>query len=124
MGTFSRWGGIVTITFDSPLFHDTPDLERRVRSRDADTSWVSASIAPESASAVRDFIELWLSRHPASTDDAIYAGYRASGGRRTAQRVRTARAELSNPKLGDPIIRTVGIGTSDAGGSARTWSLA
>ena len=62
----------MTIAFDTPLFLDTPELERRVRSLDPDTSWAAASIAPEAASAVRDFIMLFLARRPASTDDEIY----------------------------------------------------
>lgn len=113
----------MTITFDSPLFFDTPDLERRVRSRDPDTSWLAASIAPESAASVRDFIELFLARNPDSTDDTIYAAYRRSGGSRSPQRVRTARAELSAPKFGKPTIHTTGIGVSDAGGKSQTWSV-
>lgn len=114
----------MTMFADTPLFFDTPDLERRVRSNDPDTSWVAASIAPESAAAVRDFIEIWLARNPGSTDDAIYSAYRRSGGKRSPQRVRTARAELSNPRVGAPRIHTTGIGLSDAGGKSQEWSVA
>lgn len=114
----------MTITFDSPLFLDTEDIERRVRSNDPDTSWLAASITPEDAAGVRDFIVLFLARRPDQTDDQIFDAYKASGGTRTAQRVRTARAELSNPKHGTPEIIPSGIGTSAAGGKSTTWKLA
>ena len=114
----------MTITvFDSPLFLSTEDLERRVRSNDPDTSWLAAAIAPESAQSVRDFIELFLARRPGSTDEQIFEAYDASGGRRTPQRVRTARAELSNPKHGQPVIRATGTGVTANGGATQEWSL-
>lgn len=109
-----------TLPFD---FGDTPQLERRVRSRDPETSWEAATIGKEAASEVRDFIVLFLSRRPASTDDQIFAAYRAAGGRRTPQRIRTARQELSKPKTGDPQVKVAGIGVTAAGGSCRTWEL-
>ena len=102
----------------------TTNLERRVRSNDPDTSWAAAEIAPEQSTQVRDFIVLFLARKPASTDDQIYAAYKASGGRRTPQRVRTARAELSHPKTGLPTVRVAAvIGRTAIGGSCRTWEL-
>ena len=113
----------LTDQLHTPLFRSTEDLERSVRSNDPDPSWVAAAIAPDEKSAVRDYIVLFLARKPASTDDEIFAAYHQSGGRRTPQRVRTARQELSSPKTGDPLIETAGIGASASGGPARTWKL-
>ena len=108
---------------DTKLFENAYDLERAVRSRDPEPSWEAAAITPEQASEVADFITLFLARKPGSTDDEIFAAYKNSGGRRTPQRIRTAREGLVHPKHGDPTIRVAGIGTSAAGGSCRTWEL-
>jgi len=110
---------------DDLLFIDTPDLERRVRSRDPESSWAVAAITPGAAKSVCDFILAALTAAGPLTDDELYARYHAAGGRRTAQRVRTAREELVHPKEGKPQIRqAAAIGVSAAGNAARRWERA
>ena len=113
------------IVEDRPLYTGAADLERKVRSHDPETSWLAARVSKRRQGEVKDFIVLILARRGPLTDDAIYAAYRASGGRRTAQRVRTARAELVNPKFGDPQVKlSTVVGLSDAGGESQTWEVA
>jgi hypothetical protein len=109
---------------DPTLFSDTPDLERRVRSREAETSWEAAAISAEAAGSVRDFVLHALALGKPLTDDEIFAMYRAAGGTRTPQRVRTAREELTHPKVGDPLVKehTV-IGVSNFGNASRKWVI-
>jgi len=110
---------------DSAVFIDTPDPERRVRSHEAETSWVAATIQPGAAKSVRDSILHILATYGPLTDDEIYAQYRADGGMRTPQRVRTAREELINPKEGRRLIREHHhIGYSALGNAARQWVIA
>ena len=107
------------------LYTGAADLERKVRSRDPETSWEAARITNRRQGEVKDFIVLVLARLGPLTDDAICAAYRASGGRRTAQRVRTARAELVNPRFGNPQVKlSTVMGLSDAGGESQTWEVA
>lgn len=109
---------------DRPLYTGAADLERKVRSRDPETSWRAARISKRQQGEVKDFIVLILARRGPLTDDAIYRAYRASGGRRTPQRVRTARAELVNPKYGDPQVQlSAVVGLSEAGGPSQTWEV-
>ncbi|MCU1598542.1 MAG: hypothetical protein JWQ47_2281 [Glaciihabitans sp.] len=110
-----------------PLFTnlDTPDLERRVRSREAETSWQAAAISTADVKSVRAFVLQLLGRGRPLTDDEIYAVYRDAGGRRTPQRLRTAREELTHPKEGLPLVKEhVRIGTSQFGNPARQWVIA
>lgn len=101
-----------------------PNLERRVRSTDPDTSWQAAVIDGNEAIKVREWVELFLTRKPGSTDDEIFAAYKVSGGTRTAQRVRTARAELSKPVTGNPRVIPVGMGVSVNGEPSQMWAVA
>lgn len=105
-------------------FLGTALLERRVRSKDPATSWHAAVIDGAESIKVREWVELFLTRAPGSTDDEIFAAYKRSGGRRTAQRVRTARAELSNPVTGEPRVTPVGVGVSANGSPAQKWAVA
>lgn len=110
---------------DTRLFDDTPDLERRVRERDPESSWAAAQITPGQATVLKDTILAIIGDIGPATDDAIFADYRRRGGRRTGQRVRTARAELSHPKTGAPLIVEDNVtGLSDAGNRARRWVVA
>lgn len=103
----------------------TPHLERRVRSNDPDTSWDAAAIPAADANAVRHKVLAIIAARGPVTDDEIFTHYRTSGGTRTAQRVRTARAELSRPVVGDPIIREYDReGVSPTGAAARRWVIA
>lgn len=103
----------------------TPHLERRVRSNDPDPSWSAARITRSEANAVRRTILAIIATHGPITDEEIVTRYKASGGERTAQRVRTARAELSRPVHGDPLIRELDDkGTTSTGAAARRWVLA
>lgn len=103
----------------------TPHLERRVRTHDPEPSWDAARIAAPDANEVRVKVLAIVAARGPLTDDQIYAHYRASGGTRTAQRVRTARAELSRPVVGDPVLREYDrAGVSATGAPARRWVLA
>jgi hypothetical protein len=112
-------------TPDVPLFIDTPDLERRVHSHDAETSWQAAAISAADVKSVRIFVLQLLGRGRPLTDDEIYAAYRAAGGRRTPQRVRTVRESLTHPKEGLPLVKEhITIGISQFGNPARRWVVA
>ncbi len=103
----------------------TPNIERRVRSLDPATSWDAATITAPDANEVRNKVLTIVSARGPLTDDEIFARYRAAGGTRTAQRVRTARAELSRPITGDPLIREHDRdGISPTGAAARRWVIA
>jgi hypothetical protein len=107
------------------LFLDTPDLERRVRSHEAETSWAAAAISAATAVSIRDYVLQLLALGRPLTDDEIYARYRAAGGTRTPQRLRTAREELVHPKHGQPLVKEhVTVGTSQFGNPARRWVIA
>jgi hypothetical protein len=113
------------MTNDIFLFVDTPDLERRVRSREAETSWQAATISAADVKSVRAFVLQLLGRGRPLTDDEIYAAYRDAGGRRTPQRLRTAREELTHPKEGPHLVKEhISIGTSQFGNPARQWVIA
>ncbi len=115
------------MTIDSnstPLFRDAADLDRKVRSHDADSSWSAARITRPQQESVKDAILIILGKRGPLTDDEIYYAYRAAGGRRTPQRVRTARAELVNPKHGRPLVRLSNvIGISATGADAQKWEV-
>ena len=110
---------------DAAANEATPHLERRVRSHDPEPSWDAAQITAPDANEVRVKVFAIVAARGPLTDDEIYAHYRASGGTRTAQRVRTARAELSRPVTGDPILREYDrAGVSATGAAARRWVIA
>jgi hypothetical protein len=113
------------MTDDISLFVDTPDLERRVRSREAETSWQAAAISAPDVQSVRTCVLQILGRGRPMTDDEIYAAYRDAGGKRTPQRIRTAREALTHPKEGTPLVKEhIAIGTSQYGNPARRWVMA
>jgi hypothetical protein len=76
-----------------------PHLERRVRSRDNDTAWAAAAgINTADLSKLKVSILRILTDRGPLTDEAIYVEYVKRGyPRRTAQRVRTARHEITTP---------------------------
>lgn len=103
----------------------TPNLERRVRTHDPDTSWAAAAITSPDANEVRTKVLAIIAARGPIGDEQIFAMYRAGGGTRTAQRVRTARAELSRPITGDPLIREHDRGgVSPTGAPCRRWVIA
>ncbi|WP_434316379.1 hypothetical protein [Leifsonia sp. P73] len=103
----------------------TPNLERRVRSHDPETSWDAAAITAPDANEVRSKVLAIVAARGPIGDEQIFAMYRAGGGTRTAQRVRTARAELSRPLAGDPLIREHDRhGITTTGAAARRWVIA
>lgn len=119
---------------DIPLFTDEEPpnylgadaLERKVRSRDAESSWSAARISESDQMAVKDFILLILARRGPMTDDAIFDSYQAAGGHRLQQRVRTARGELRYPKRGPALVELadkLGVSRAGAEGTQR-WQLA
>lgn len=103
------------------LFDDVEDLERKVRSRDQETSWTGAALVKttELRGIKVDIIRI-LSEHGPLTDDAIFAYYIEAGGRRTAQRIRSARAEMTTLYRGQvPVVRRAeGMGVSEHGGDS------
>jgi hypothetical protein len=110
---------------DNSLFLDTPDLERRVRSREAETSWQAAAISQLNVESVRTSVIQILGCGRPMTDDEIYAQYRDAGGKRTPQRIRTAREALTHPKEGLPLVKEhIAIGISQYGNPARQWVIA
>ena len=93
-----------TSTIEQPsLFTDMAELETRVRSNDDDTSWRAARISRADNESLKDTLYRLLANHGPQTDDSLFELYESEGGRRTTQRVRTARAEMSrerNPRTG------------------------
>jgi hypothetical protein len=87
-----------------------PHLERRVRSRDDDTSWAAAA-GIDLAGMTRlklSILRILTDRGPL-TDEAIFVEYVKRGyPRRTSQRVRTARHEMTKFEH-----RVIGTGKSD-----------
>lgn len=115
----------VPVPIRRPPFTGTPALERRVRSHDPDESWSAADISTADANEVRRAVLAIIAGRGPITDEEIVTLYRAAGGPRTPQRVRTARAELSRPVHGEPLIREHDTaGTSSTGATARRWVLA
>ena len=123
-----------TATLDIPLFDveappnylGSDSLERKVRSRDAESSWSAARISEAEQMAVKDFILLILARKSPLTDDEIYDAYQRAGGHRLPQRVRTARNEMRFPKRGPALVEladTLGVSRAGAEGTQR-WQLA
>lgn len=107
------------------LFTDAADLERRVRSRDPESSWKAARITRGQADTIRAFVVDHLRTHGPQTDDQIFAAYQLAGGKRTPQRLRTARAEMVHPKWGEPQVRAhTEPGLSNFGNTAQKWVLA
>ena len=99
-------------------------LERQVRSRDPETSYVAAlAMDRRKTRGLSDSIYDLLLTHGPQTDDALYKLYRAAGGTRTPQRVRTARAELvRGTEALNPTVRATGhLGVSEHGGPAQIW---
>lgn len=110
-------------------------LETRVRSNDPDSSWeAAAGITVAENESLKDTIVRILRAEGPLTDDALYEAYlvdhrsRTKRTPRTAQRVRTARAELCRTR--DPrtqiehsarVQLADGLGTSDHGGDSRRW---
>ena len=122
------------MVLDIPLFEDEQPpnylgadaLERKVRSRDAESSWSAARISEPDQMAVKDFILLILARKSPLTDDEIYDAYKDSGGNRMPQRVRSARNEMRFPKRGPALVEladTLGVSRAGAEGTQR-WQLA
>jgi hypothetical protein len=121
---------MMSTTLDQPrLFDDTPDLESRVRSNDPDSSWAPARITRADNESLKDTLYRILanSTHPL-THDELHSLYTAEGGKRTAQRVRTACAEMArdrNIRTGIEetarIRQAAGIGRSEHGGEATLW---
>ncbi len=116
---------------DLPMFEDAADLTARVRSSDPDTSWRAASKLSAAANeSLKDSICRILADEGPLTDDALVAAYTAEGGTRTAQRVRTARVELTRTrdlrtqKPLEPRVRVAdGLGTSEHGGESQRWEV-
>lgn len=119
-----------TDTLEQPtLFDDTPELEARVRSQDPDTSWAAARISREDNESLKDTLYRLLAnaRRPL-THDELYGLYVAERGTRTAQRVRTACAEMArtyNIRTKRPVAARIrqaeGVGQSEHGGDASLW---
>jgi hypothetical protein len=125
MGDHHLCGAVDCMSDEIPLFLDTPDLERRVRAHDAETSWQAAAISRPDAKSVRDFVLHQLTLGRPLTDDELYAEYCDAGGKRTPQRLRTAREELTHPKAGPPLVREhTTQGLSMYGNAARKWTIA
>lgn len=111
------------------LFEDVTDLEMKVRSGDADTSWKAAALMTVAAERdLKQSIYALLVEHGPMTDDELFERYAEAGGRRTSQRVRTARAEMCatrKPKSTveqTPTVRATGeLGLSAHEGEAQTW---
>lgn len=73
----------------------TVPLERHVRSRDPETSWNAAAIDPESWSELQTNIVTILRDVGPLIDEELHKEYKRRGmPRRSASRIRTARAEL------------------------------
>ena len=107
---------------DPKLFDDTPDLDRRVRTRDADTSWDAARITRSGSEDVKARVLGIIRRHGPIHDEGIFAVYRLEGGTRTPQRVRTARAQLTHPGAGlRPLIMARGTGRTSTGHATQLW---
>lgn len=108
-----------------PVADHTPNLERRVRSNDPDTSWDAAKITRRDSTDMQKVLHSIIAVHGPITDEELFAHYRANGGTRTPQRVRTARAELSRPVTGRPLIREYDRdGITATGAAARRWVIA
>jgi hypothetical protein len=109
---------------ETPIFSDAPDLERRVRSREVDTSWAVAAIGGAEVNHLEAQLLTLIRDYGPLTDDELYLRYQRIGGDRTAQRVRTARVALARPKRGEPLIREASLGRSRLGNAARRWVVA
>lgn len=119
----------MTAEHDLALFEDPAELAERVRSTDSDTSWRAASgISKRDNESLKDTIFRLLANHGPLTDDALFARYAAEGGTRTAQRVRTARVEMTRTRdlrTQKPLTPRVGLadglGMSEHGGESQLW---
>ena len=110
---------------DATVHDATPDMERRVRSDGPRTSCAAATVAAADANEVRANVLAIIAARGPIADEEIFAVYRASGGTRTSQRVRAARAELSRPLQGESLIREHDrAGVPEAGAATRRWVLA
>lgn len=97
-------------------------FDYRVRDRDPRTSWDAAKIRRSDAEGVRQHVLAIIRDLGPVGDEAIFSAYRAQGGTRTAQRVRTARAELCHPGAGErPLVAAQGTTTSATGRTAQLW---
>jgi hypothetical protein len=120
---------VTTKTIDYPdaaLFDTVDELERKVRSHDPDSSWnAAARITATELRGLKADIYRILAKHGPLTDDALFARYQAEGGTRTAQRVRSARSEMTNEYRGQlPTLRKgQEDGVSAHGGDAQTWEV-
>lgn len=99
---------------------NTIDLHGKVRDRDPDTSWnAAAQINTVSWSELQENILAILRDRGPSTDDEIFHEYMVrSLPRRTPQRLRTARQELT---LAGAISESNVVGLSRYGNSSKRW---
>lgn len=103
--------------------------EGRVRSRpmatDLPTSWTAAvRMTTKQEMVLKSAIIAILRHHAPLADDAIHALYQEAGGRRTAQRVRTARHELERETFdGARVVLVDDAGLTNAGGDASRWGI-
>lgn len=122
---------MITTTQDHPrLFDDVPDLERKVRTMDPETSYRAAAkiTTVEHTSLKADLYQLLL-EHGKQTHDDLYDLYRTQATTRgdtkvrTPQRVRTALAEMCVVYRGEqPSVRRLEeFGRSANGGDAHLW---
>lgn len=104
-----------------------PHLERRVRSRDNDTSWAAAAgITAAEYTGVKLAVLRILSDRGPLTDEAIFVEYIKRGySRRTPQRLRTARHEMTEPRFGQVMIRESDLPKArlDSGYHGQKWEL-
>ena len=97
-------------------------LERKVRSHDPETSWGAAVIGRSAEVSVLELVEFILARAEALTDEQIFDRYQRAGGKRTPQRVRTARAQLTHE--GIVIASRLPLGITTSGNPTQKWELA
>ncbi|MEA9983692.1 hypothetical protein [Subtercola sp. RTI3] len=108
------------------LSDEAVDAAGRVRSRDADPSWLAAVMItyPELSTLKQDIL-LILKRRGPSTDDEIFADYQSANlPRRTSQRVRTARHEMTKQASPALVKEHAALGQSALGNWAEKWEVA
>lgn len=110
----------------STIPDEAVDARGRVRTRDYDTSWLAAvMITSADLSDLKQAILLILKFHGPSTDDEIYAAYlETDAPRRTPQRVRTARHEMTVQHSPALVKEHAELGSSALGNQAERWEVA